>query len=169
MVRICDLKRWTRHFFSPPGALRRRFSPSVLKSIETAVGNSEKIHNGEIRFAVEASLPLRDLFAGVSPRERAEELFSDLRVWNTENNNGVLIYINLADRDVEIVADRGLNKKISGAEWESVCHSMETHFREGHFEQGALAGIEGATQLLSRHFPAQSNTPNELSNKPTLL
>ncbi|MBL8023470.1 MAG: TPM domain-containing protein [Elusimicrobia bacterium] len=169
MVNTYDLKRWAQHVFSLPGLLRRRFPAPLLKSIEEAVGNSEKKHNGEIQFAVEAFLPLRDLVAGVSPRERAEEIFSNLRVWNTENNNGVLIYINLSDRDVEIVADRGLNKKISIAEWETICRSMENHFREGRFEKGALAGIEGVTQLLSRHFPSQGDNPNELSDRPTLL
>ena len=90
-------------------------------------------------------------------------------VWNTEENNGVLIYVLLADRDVEIVADRGLNKHILPAEWESVCRTMETHFKEGRFEEGSLAGIRGVTNLLARHFPSCGNNPNELPDKPTLL
>jgi uncharacterized membrane protein len=130
---------------------------------------SEIKQRGEIRFVVESRLPLLALGAGQSPRARAIELFSNLGVWDTEENNGVLIYVLLADRDVEIVADRGLNQKVFPEDWEAVCRSMEAHFREGQFEEGSIAGIEGATRLLSLHFPAQGQTPNELSNPPTLL
>lgn len=166
---VNTFNRWTRHFFQAPGTLRRRFTPKVLQSIEEAVRNSEKKHAGEIRFVVEAKLPLHAIRGGQSPRARAVEHFSQLGVWDTEENNGVLIYVLLADRDVEIVADRGLNKRITSTEWEAVCRTMETHFREGQFEKGSLAGIEGVTRLLSLHFPANGRNPNELPDKPTLL
>ncbi|MBK8574687.1 MAG: TPM domain-containing protein [Elusimicrobia bacterium] len=166
---VNKFNRWSRHFFQTPGALRRRFTPQVLRSIEEAVRASEKKHGGEIRFVVEAKLPFPALRFGQTPRARAVELFGQFSVWDTEENNGVLIYVLLADRDVEIVADRGLNKKITAAEWEDVCRSMETHFREGQFEAGSLAGVKGVTALLARHFPANGKNPNELSDKPTLL
>lgn len=166
---VNELSRGARHFFQAPWTLRRRFTPKVLASIEEAVRNSEKEHAGEIRFVVEAKLSLSAIRAGQSPRARAVEHFSQLGVWDTEENNGVLIYVLLADRDVEIVADRGLNQRIASAEWETVCRSMETHFREGHFEEGCLAGIQGVTRLLSLHFPAKSKNPNELPDKLTLL
>lgn len=166
---VNKLNRWSRHFFQSPGALRRRFTPKVLQAIEEAVRNSEKKHAGEIRFVVEAKLSLPAIRVGQSPRARAVELFAQMGVWDTEENNGVLIYVLLADRDVEIVADRGLNKRITAAEWESVCRAMEAHFRQDQFEEGSLAGIHGVSQLLARHFPPQKNNPNELPDKPTLL
>jgi uncharacterized membrane protein len=167
MVNI--FSRWARHFFQPPGAMRRRFTPTVLRAIEESVRLSEKKHAGEIRFVVEGKLSFEAIRLGQTPRERAVELFAQLGVWDTEENNGVLIYILVADRDVEIVADRGLNKKITAAEWESVCRSMETHFKDGHFEAGSLTGVERVTELLARHFPARENNPNEISDTPTLL
>lgn len=166
---MVNIKRWAQHLFLPPWAMGRRFPRKVLTAIEEAVRKSELKHGGEIRFAVEARLPLDALRRGQSPRDRAVDLFSQLGVWETEENNGVLIYVLLADRDVEIVADRGLNKRITSAEWEAVCQSMEIHFREGHFEEGSLVGIQGVTRLLSLHFPAHGRNPNELPDKPTLL
>lgn len=166
---MVKLKRMVRNFFHGPWSLRRRFPFHVLAAIETAVQGSETRHGGEIRFVVESALPLVSVAAGQSPRDRAVALFSQLGVWDTEENNGVLLYILLADRDVEIVADRGLNKKISPAEWEEVCRIMETYFRAGQFEKGSLAGIEAVTGLLARHFPPGAHNPNELPNKPTLL
>lgn len=166
---VNNMSRMARHLFQSPGALRRRFTPKVLGAIEEAIRNSEKKHAGEIRFVVEAKLSLQSIRAGQSPRARAVELFSHLGVWDTEENNGVLIYVLLADRDVEIVADRGLNKMILPTEWEAVCRSMETHFREGRFESGSLAGIEGVTRLLSLHFPSKGHNPNELPDKPILI
>lgn len=166
---MVKLKRVLRHVFHGPWSLKRRFPARVLAAIETAVESSETRHGGEIRFVIESALPLAAVVAGQSPRERAVTLFSQLGVWDTDENNGVLLYILLADRDVEVVADRGLNKKISPDEWENVCRVMETHFRAGQFEKGSLAGIETVTGLLARHFPPGAHNPNELPNKPTLL
>lgn len=166
---LLNTSRLVRHLGQGPLALRKKFLPTVLGVIETAVRLSETRHSGEIRFVVESSLSAGRLLAGISPRERAIELFSVLGVWDTEENNGVLIYVLLADRDVEIVADRGLNKKIASHEWEEVCRIMESHFRLGNFEIGSLAGIEAVTGLLARHFPPGTHNPDELPNKPTLL
>ena len=166
---VNKFSRWSKHFFQSPGALRRRFTPRVLQAIEEAVRGSENAHGGEIRFVVEAKLPLSAIRAGQTPRERAVGLFARLGVWDTEENNGVLIYVLLADRGVEIVADRGLNKRIAPAEWEAVCRSMETHFKQSRFEEGSLAGIQGVSRLLAHHFPAQTKTRNELPDKPIVF
>jgi uncharacterized membrane protein len=108
----------------------------------------------------------------VSPRAHALEVFSRLRVWDTEANNGVLIYVQLADRNVEIVADRGFRGLVSAAEWEAVCRLMEVHFRAGRFQMGSIAGVEAIGTLLARHFPqgpAKAPQPNQLPDRPTLL
>ena len=103
-----------------PGAVGRAFPPSAMAAIEEAIAKSEREHSGELRFAVEPALDTSALLAGQSGRERALEVFSQLRVWDTEENNGVLIYLLLADRDIEIVADRGVNARVPQAEWEKI-------------------------------------------------
>jgi uncharacterized membrane protein len=105
----------------------------------------------------------------VSSRERAREVFALKGVWNTAENNGVLIYLLLADRRVEVVADRGIDARVAPSEWEAVCRMMEGHFREGRFEQGALAGIDAVSDLLARHFPAGGERRNELEDRPALI
>lgn len=161
--------RILRHLFFPPWWLRVRFPRHALAAIERAVRESETRHAGQIQFAIEASLPLRALLAGVSPRARAEELFATLRVWDTAENNGVLIYLLLADRDVEIVADRGIAARVAPAEWEAICREMEQAFRRGEFEAGALAGVRAVGALLARHYPPHADQVNELPDRPTLL
>jgi uncharacterized membrane protein len=117
--------RFLRHLLALPGAVARAFPGNVVQRIEQAIGESEKLHDGEIRFAVEAALDPAQLWRGVTARGRAIAVFSELGVWDTERNNGVLIYLLLAERDVEIVADRGFNGKVSAEEWEQVCRGME--------------------------------------------
>jgi uncharacterized membrane protein len=130
----------------------------------------EQSHAGQIRFAVEAALDLKPLLAGQAARERAIEVFSNLRVWDTEHNNGVLIYLLLAERDVEIVADRGIHIKLGPAVWEAVCQEMETAFRQGKFEEGVIAGIRRVGAHLAQHYPQiGSNKINELPDKPVLI
>jgi uncharacterized membrane protein len=158
--------RALRHLFSLPGAVARAFPASSLKKIEEAVAESEKRHGGEIRFAVEAALDPIPLFRGQSARQRAIECFSELGVWDTERNNGVLLYLLLADRDVEIVADRGFNGKVSAAEWEAVCRAMETSLRAGRYEAAVLDAVRALTPLLARHFPAGPTDLDELPNRP---
>lgn len=163
------MKRLFRHLLTPPWAMRRVFTAALLQRIEDAVAASEQGHRGELRVAVEASMDLAPLLRGQSPRERAEEVFSGLRVWDTADNSGVLLYINWADRDIEIVADRGISARVAQDEWEAVCRGIEAHFRAGRFESGMLEGINSITVLLARHFPAASANPDELGNRPVLL
>ena len=117
---------------------------------------------------IETALDIPELWAGVTPRERALQVFSHLRVWDTELRNGVLIYVLAADRDVEIVADRGAIR-ISPVEWEAACRLMEGHFRAGRFKEGAVAGVEAVGELLEREFPARGRDRDELPNQPSLL
>ena len=166
---MVNFKRWFRHLFAPPWAWRRAFPQSTLDAIEAAVRNSETRHSGEIRFAIENSLAPSLVWRGMSGRERALEIFSNLRVWDTEHNSGVLIYLLLADRDIEIVADRGITARVHPAVWEQVAHTMEAAFRNGRFEQGALAGIARISDLLAEHFPPSGHNPDELANRPVIV
>jgi uncharacterized membrane protein len=161
--------RIARHFLALPGAVARAISPAAMAEIEQAIAKSERQHRGEIRFAAEASLESAALLAGETARERALEVFSLLRVWDTEENNGVLIYLLLADRDVEIVADRGISAKVTAPEWERICHRMEAAFVRGEFRHGVLAGIVEISALLARYYPARAAGPNELPDKPVIL
>lgn len=163
------MKRILRHLLWPDWATRRRFPAATLKRIEAAVAASERGHSAEFRFAVEGSLHPAALRLGVSARERALEVFSDLRIWDTAANNGVLIYLLLADRQVEIIADRGFNAFVTAEEWQAICREMEASFRQGEFEAGVLLGIARVDVLLRRHFPASGGTPNELPDAPQLL
>jgi uncharacterized membrane protein len=162
--------RAVKHLCTPDWVAHRPFTPAVLKEIERAIKASEQAHDGELRFAVEASLPLHYLISkGRKARERAEELFSLLKVWDTERNSGVLIYVQLVDRRIEIVADRGIAAKVEQAEWNAVCREMEDAFRKGRFAEGALKAVERTTGLLAEHFPARGVNPNELPDKPVVL
>ena len=161
--------RALRHLFAPPWIVRRALPPTSLERIEDAIAASEMRHRGEIRFAVEGALEFLPVARGLTPRERALELFSLLRVWDTEENSGVLIYVQLVDRDIEIVADRGITARIEQAEWDAICHRMEEAFRANRFEDGVLAGIADVTERLVRHFPAGHRNPDELPDRPVVL
>jgi uncharacterized membrane protein len=165
------LARILRHWCGGPWQVRRVFDAAAMQRIEAAIRRSERAHLGELRFVVEAVLPWQLALRGVTARERAIELFSRLRVWDTEQNSGVLIYLLLADRDVEIVADRGIHARVGNAVWEAICRAMEVEFRAKRFEQGVLVGIERISALLAEHFPAEpaSANPNELPDAPVAL
>jgi uncharacterized membrane protein len=163
-----ELARLLRHLAISRAATRRRFSAAVLERIESAIAAAEVRSSGEIRFVVETALEPAEAWAGLAPRERALQVFSDLHLWNTELRNGVLIYVLMADHDVEIVADRGAAQSITREDWEGVCRAMETRFRAGEFADGAVAGVEDVGRLLARHFPAKHDR-NELPNQPVLL
>ena len=164
-----NAKRILRHLFTPDWIVHRAFPRAALDGIEAVVKASEASHRGEIRFAIEAGLDLLPLLKEISPRERAVEVFSQLRVWDTAENSGVLIYVQLVDRDVEIVADRGISAKVGGQEWQAICLRMQDAFRARRYEQGVIEGIRQITVLLTRHFPPGANDADELPNQPVVL
>jgi uncharacterized membrane protein len=163
------LARVLRHLLSFPGAVKRALPRAALARIEKAIKKAEAGHRGEIRFAVETALESGALLSGQSSRSRALEVFSLLRVWDTEENNGVLIYLLLADRAAEIVVDRGIHAKVQAAEWRQICSRMESAFSKGEFERGVVSGIEEVSRLLARHFPPRPGDRNELPDKPAVL
>lgn len=163
------LIRIFKHLMSARWQIRRRLPSRSMHTIKAAIRDSEKLHMGELRFAVEAGLDWPELFAGITSHERALEVFSHLRVWDTEHNSGVLIYLLLADRKIEIVADRGIYSRVEKVAWINICKDMERRLRNAEYEQGVLLGIAAITQLLQQNFPAQTHNPNDLSDSPDVL
>lgn len=161
--------RFIRHLFATRAGTRRRFPDAATAAIEAAVLAQESRTSGEIRFAIETALEVPDLWNGLTPRERAAQVFAQLGVWDTELRNGVLIYVLMADRDVEIVADRAAAALVAHSDWESACRVMESSFRAGNFTDGAVAGIHAVGELLARVFPPDARDRNELPNQPRLL
>ena len=164
-----NIKRIAKHLMVTQRQVNRAFPRQTLIAIEQAIKASETAHAGEIRFAVEGALDGTPLFKGQAARERAIDMFSQLRIWIPEHNNGVLIYLLLADRDVEIVADRGIHAKVGSEEWEKICRRMETAFKQENYEGGVVSGIQAVTQHLVEHFSASGAGQNELPNKPVVL
>ena len=161
--------RLLRHVVTDHLSVKRAFPAEVLARIEQAITASERAHRGQVCFAVEGSLPPLRVLRKLTPRERALEVFGLLRVWDTEENAGVLIYLMLADRDVEIVADRGIDRVVDTAAWQAICTRMETAFRESRFAEGVVAGIAETSALLAQHFPRSGAVANELPDKPVVL
>jgi len=166
---MMQLGRALRHLFSTRWGTRRRFTVEVRRRIEAAIAGLERRHAGEIRFAIETALDLPELWDGVMSRERALNVFGQLGVWDTAGNNGVLIYVLMADHVVEIVADRAIAARVAQGEWDALCRAMEVHFRAGRFAEGSEAGIAGVGALLARHFPGQGGDANEQPDRPVLL
>ena len=164
-----DWKRIARHLLVLPGKARRAFPAPAMSAIEQAIAVGESQHSGEVRFAVEPALEPAALLRGLSARERALEVFSQLRLWDTDERNGVLIYLLLADRDIEIVADRGVNAKVRADEWEAICRTMEASLKRGRYGEALVAGIEAVSRLLARHFPPRAGDRNELPDRPVTL
>jgi uncharacterized membrane protein len=163
------IKRIGKHLIANRWRVRRAFPRLALNNIEKAIKASEATHEGQIRFVVEGALDGRPLFTNQSPRARAIDVFSRLRIWDTAHSNGVLIYLLLADRDVEIVADRGVDAKVGKAAWEKICKAMELEFGARNFERGALRGIAEVTALLVTHYPRSGTHRNELPDKPLVM
>lgn len=149
--------------------VRKFFSKEDLKKIESCVSNSEKLHTGEIKVILEENLPLFRILNGLKTKQRAEELFSERRIWDTEENTGILIYIQLVDKRIELLADRGIYKKIGQSTLDEICSKMETGFRSGNYLKSVIDAIEEFTKLLQKHFPAGKQNPNELSDRPELI
>jgi uncharacterized membrane protein len=163
------LRRLLRHLATTRYQTRRHFGPPVREAIERAIAECESRHAGEIRFVVETALELPALWHDLPPRQRALQLFGQLGVWDTAENNGVLIYLLMADRVVEIIADRGISARVTQSEWATVCRQMEHHYRAGRYLEGSVGGILGVSALLARHFPGQRPGPSELPDQPVLL
>lgn len=163
------MARFLKHLAYSQWRVRSAFPKRALKAIESAVRESEVHHDGELRFVVEGALGFGQLWRGVTSRQRAVELFSQLRVWDTEHNSGVLIYVQLADRRVEVLADRGINDKVDPATWRHICADMEKAFAEGRFREGAVNGVRAVGLVLQEHFPARHENPNELPDAPVVL
>lgn len=162
--------RFWRHLVTDHRSARRAFPDAAMRRIEAAIAAGEQRHRGQVRFVVESALPLGRVLARLPPRERALEVFGLLRVWDTEENAGVLVYLLLADRDVEIVADRGIDRRVGKGAWEALCRKMEAAFRGGRHADGVETGIADLNALLETHFPqGEGGTPNELPDRPLVL
>jgi uncharacterized membrane protein YgcG len=164
-----SIKRIGKHLIEHQWRVRRVFPKETLDLIEQAIKAGEATHAGQVRFAVEGALDGMPLFKGQSARDRALDMFSHLRIWDTVHNNGVLIYLLLADRDVEIVADRGIDAHVGAAGWQKICAAMEADFRNGNFSGGVIKGIGAVSQQLAVYFPKQGAGPNELPDKPVVI
>lgn len=164
-----DLGRVWRHVSSSTAAAKRAFPAETLDAITAAVMAGEQTHRGEIRLVVEKSLPWAAAWEGVTNRQRALAMFAECGVWDTADNCGVLIYVNLAEHKVDIVADRGIDRCIDAATWQTVCNTMTAGFAQGKFHDSTLAAIQQVNALLRTHFPADGNRPNELPDRPVML
>jgi len=168
-----NLQRLWRHVVTDHRTSHRLFPAQALSRLELATKHGEQVHAGQVRLAIEASLPISAIRRNVSPRARAIEMFGMLRVWDTAENCGVLVYLLVADRAVEIVADRGIDAKVDDATWRAICARMEAHFRAGNFADGAQQGLVEIGALLAEHFPRKSGerapSGNELPDAPVML
>lgn len=164
-----NVNRILRHLAMTQSQVNRAFPRTTLRAIEQAIKTSETSHMGQVRFVVEGALDGAPLFGGQTAKQRALALFSQLQIWDTEHNTGVLIYLLLADRAVEIVADRGIHAKAGPHAWVAICHDMEAAFKAAKFEGGAVSGIQAVSRQLVDHFPAGSRNANELPDKPLII
>jgi uncharacterized membrane protein len=163
--------RLLSHLYGEVRGMSGAFEQGALARIEAAIANSELSHSAEVRVAIEASMPLRAVVSRVSPRARALAVFSALKVWDTQDNNGVLIYIDIADHAVEIVADRGVTREVEHAYWDRLCHQMTAGFKAGNFEAALVQAIEDLSIRLHELYPVSpgEKNPNQLPNKPVVL
>lgn len=161
--------RILRHLRSTSGNARRLFPAATLQAIQNAIAAGEQHHRAEVRVIVEAALPWSSLWAAQSARARAHDLFARDHIWDTEENCGVLLYINLADHKVEIVADRSVGRTLSREDWHAICRRMTAGFAEGNYHDGAMAALQQLNDLLTQHFPLKGMQHNEISNRPIVL
>ena len=160
-----------RHLWCDERTVARHMTPAVLDAIEQAIAEEERVHSAELRFVIEADLDLGQVLGGVTPRQRALDLFASLGVWDTEHNTGVLLYVLWADHAAEIVADRGIAARVAQPEWDAVVGAMTSAFASGRYAEGAVEAVRRIGALLARHFALAKDAPNpdELPNRPTLL
>ncbi len=164
-----DFGRLIRHLALPGWVVRKRFPDAMLTRIEQSIHQSESAHRGEIGIAIEGGLDLPLLWNDVTPRERALDAFASLGIWDTEENTGVLIYVQYADHAVEIVADRGITRHVPQAQWDAICRALEARFRAGDYAAGFEVAVRAIGELIEAHFPKGENNPNELPNRPVIL
>ena len=162
-------KRLLRHLRHTRAAARAQFPPATLQAIQACIGAGEAEHRAEVRLVIEASLPLGAVLRNESSRARAHELFSHYRIWDTEENSGVLIYLNLADHRVEIVTDRTVGRALKRPDWESVCSTMTRGFAAGNYHDSTLEALAQMNRMLALHFPQTAHHKNEISNRPLML
>jgi uncharacterized membrane protein YgcG len=164
------LLRIFKHRWLDETDARRALDAAALSRLRARVQQGESRHRGEIRICVEAGLPLSYLWRDAAPRERAITLFGNLRVWDTEHNSGVLVYLLLAERAIEIVADRGLARHVPPEQWRSLTRNMSAAFKAGRFEDGLIEAVDAVDGLLNQHFPLRpgERNPNELPDQPDL-
>lgn len=163
------IKRIGKHLLAHNWQARRIFTPEVLATIERTIKEGETTHSGQVRFVVEGALDGKPLFRDQPARERALDIFSKLRIWDTAHNNGVLIYLLLADHKVEIIADRDIDAKVGRAGWAKICKLMETDFKAGNFAGGVVRGIDAVSKQLAAHFPKAGGGKNELPDAPVVM
>ncbi|RUL73972.1 TPM domain-containing protein [Dyella choica] len=150
--------------------LHRRFPAELLDDMTAAIADGERVHLGEVRFAIESRLPLPVVWAGLDASTRARQVFGQLAVWDTEHNCGVLIYVLMSEHRIEIVADRGIARRVPQEEWGAICAGMRENFAAGQWRAGALHGITQVHALLAKHFPSHGRArPDELPDRPVLL
>lgn len=163
------LRRLARHVLASSARTRRAFPPATLEAISAAIAAGERQHRGEVRLIVETALPAALAWHAVDNRSRARALFAQYGIWDTEDNCGVLVYVNLAERKVDIVADREIGRKVDAAQWQAVCATMTQGYARGQFHDSTLAAIEQVNTLLRQHFPANGARPNQLPDQPLVL
>lgn len=162
------ISRFFKHLFTSGSQVNSVFHSAVLDAIEAEIKAGETTHHGDIRFVIEPALEPLDLLQGRSPRDRAIELFSQLRIWDTEYNNGVLFYVLMAERSVEFVCDRGLRKQTSQAQWTAICDQVNHAYQQGHFLEGSLEAIREINRILLATFP-EPDQINHLEDRPLIL
>lgn len=161
------LHRIYRNLFSGPLEARRIFTETVMRDLESTIEQTEKRHSAQVKLVIDGGLSLPELVRGLPPREKALELFSQLKIWDTEANNGVLLYLSVADHAIEIISDRGICSRLSGSTpWREICDEMVAAFRRDEFKEGIALGIERITTILAEHFPPKEDQKNELSDAP---
>ncbi|TCS36218.1 TLP18.3/Psb32/MOLO-1 phosphatase superfamily protein [Paucimonas lemoignei] len=163
------LSRFFRHVLTTRVTAQKAFPPQALHDIQAAIASGEKLHRAEIRLIIEPALPITDMLQGAHSRARARELFTLYRVWDTEDNCGVLVYINLADHKVEIIADRASGRALQPNDWKEICRRMTEGFSHGEYGPSVLAALDLLNRLLQQHFPGQGDNLNELSDRPLIV
>jgi hypothetical protein len=164
------LFRWLYHMWIGPMHVRAVFTREAFLRIEQTIAQGEREHHAELRFAAESSLGTSELWREVNARQRAVDVFSTLRIWDTHDNNGVLVYLLWADHAIEIVADRGATARVDPAVWESACAQFTNACRDGRHVEGVISAIDTINQALARAFPSEGiDSPDELPNEPLIL